>query len=139
MDHERGERDVPHGAVTEQSLPVSHTPGPWETRPITGDLDRFGYGKMQFGSRQHGLVGSLIARPNEFGVAEANARLIAAAPDMLAALERLVVHPEFPACPCRQPECLTAAINAAIAKATGKHSKDSAMTAQVEDTNANLS
>jgi hypothetical protein len=54
------------------------------------DLSAPGYGKIQFGSRQHGLVGSVIARPNEFDGAEANARLIAAAPDMLSALYELV-------------------------------------------------
>jgi len=66
-----------------------HTPGPWECRPIAGDLSSPGYGIISFGSRQHGRVGSVAVRPGENGIAEANARLIAAAPDMLEALKEI--------------------------------------------------
>lgn len=54
-----------------------HTPGPWT---CTADMRRLGYYK--------------ITEPYEFRAleTEANARLIAAAPDMLEALQNLVKH-----------------------------------------------
>jgi len=56
-----------------------HTPGPWEYRPMAGDLSNPGYGSISFGSREHGRIGSVTVRPTEANKAEANARLIAAA------------------------------------------------------------
>lgn len=104
---------------------MSHTPGPWATEI------------NEYGSRRIGVVfagGRNIARicgkgsmpqpaANSFGAltdeSDANARLIAAAPDMLKALERA----EF----CirgytdsSKRECDLDAIRAAIAKAKGE-------------------
>lgn len=50
---------------------------------------------------------------------EANARLIAAAPELLAALQRILAHPNFRPCECGASNCATTEARAAIAKATG--------------------
>lgn len=67
-----------------------HTPGPWEHL----GTDRVGpdYGVAIVGSNLGGLVGYALPWPTEidsgnFERVEANARLIAAAPDLLEALE----------------------------------------------------
>lgn len=58
---------------------ATHTPGPWAIRKnIYGSLDLFGDG----GSR---IIGSQFLLMNQ----EANANLIAAAPELLAALEAM--------------------------------------------------
>lgn len=64
----------------------AHTPGPWEV----GDLDRNGQrvvrGEMEVATCWHHCLGPLEP------VMEANARLIAAAPDGLEAVERCLEH-----------------------------------------------
>jgi hypothetical protein len=58
-----------------------HTPGPWEARDFSGD--QYVIWGPEFGGGRHALIATCTG-PN----LEANARLIAAAPEMLAALKR---------------------------------------------------
>jgi hypothetical protein len=68
------------------------TPGPWTTKKIdTGTYDVCRCGNDGLRTRVCRLHASQI-EPEHGGTIEANAKLIAAAPDLLAALERLA-HP----------------------------------------------
>lgn len=94
-----------HSASMSPLKATVHTPGPWEVKD--GVLKCTGpYGKFLF---------RLVESPGTGSEAEPNARLIAAAPDMLAALKELAVRydPHFPSGP------LDRAL-AAIAKAEGR-------------------
>jgi len=72
---------------------AKHTPGPWfADEPHSGDADRAVYSLTAVNKSRHYVArvyggGPLAPRDPEM---DANARLIAAAPDMLRALERLV-------------------------------------------------
>lgn len=71
---------------------MSHTPGPWTTKKIdTGVYDVCRVGNDGLRTRVCRLHASQI-EPKHGGDIEANARLIASAPDLLSALERLA-HP----------------------------------------------
>ncbi len=108
---------------------VIHTPGPWqigESMPDT-QYERLSiYGPVdEIGSKIAVLERPRGSRTN--ATVQANARLIAAAPDLLAALQGLGTHPEFGYCFCLNKaqqdaghagECREA--SAAIAKAEGK-------------------
>ncbi len=59
---------------------MSHTPGPWTLRPMSMNID--GYGVESLGEEKSICTGTKAIN---------DARLIAAAPEMLAALEELVV------------------------------------------------
>lgn len=122
-----------------------HTPGPWHYKPTTiGHPDNrinpvitTGFDQPHYIARV-GWAGSTIQSmtslaPATFEEAEANARLISAAPDMLAALERLLslstteLHFALTECctgHCEPGNCAQANARAAIAKAlspsTGK-------------------
>jgi len=63
---------------------MSHTPGPWRAG-IAGNHRVYG----PDGTEHAGLIAQVFSTglPNTSGVARANANLIAAAPDLLAALE----------------------------------------------------
>ena len=78
-----------------------HTPGPWRI----GDA-----GFTVFGPPKPGALAETIAPVKS----RANARLIAAAPDLLAALEALAALPNK-----HRPEEMWEAARAAIARATG--------------------
>jgi len=70
----------------------SHTPGPWTTKKIdTGVYDVCRVGNDGLRTRVCRLHASQI-EPEHGGDVEANAHLIASAPDLLSALERLA-HP----------------------------------------------
>lgn len=96
-------------------MTTTHTPGPWNVD--CGAIAMAGE-----------IVCSTIPAPESASVAErrANARLIAAAPDMLAALKAALealdasqpIHSRYPEPIARHREATKAAI-AAIAKATG--------------------
>ena len=95
---------------------VKHTPGPWQwTQHFDPTISIY---KDGFGT---------LARlyDSAAGTGKANARLIAAAPDLLEALKTLVPmldewHKEHPDCVGdKEPHAIKAA-RAAIAKATGK-------------------
>lgn len=93
---------------------TKHTPGPWEivngdewtTDIATSD------GEYEDGRKRHWNVASVNRRRDEW---EANRRLIAAAPDLLQALKRLVarVDPDY-------TEVETLEAKAAIDKALGR-------------------
>lgn len=70
----------------------AHTSGPWMIAPVSAEGNRKIFGAGDKGNHvctvwHKGKPGYDGSRPEE---AEANARLIAAAPELLAALERLV-------------------------------------------------
>ena len=108
-----------------------HTPGPWEAKHRAGHDNQY---RTEIFSAEHGGIATCAWTPKNCGngvtgtYREANARLIAAAPDLLEALQaarselwRLLdakgIHPKD----IRQwPEALKA--DAAIAKATGEQS-----------------
>lgn len=93
-------------------MSTSHTPGPWTTRPIYGSLP----------AQAHALFwqdGQRSRRLDDGGVFRAgDARLIAAAPDLLAALRAMVYDTPSPATK-KGSAALDAAL-AAIAKAEGR-------------------
>jgi hypothetical protein len=80
-----------------------HTPGPWSVEPETATGHLFVF------TARGGILVQTDRRNREH-----DARLIAAAPDLLAALEALLAHRE---CPTASPEA--AAARAAIAEARG--------------------
>lgn len=84
---------------------MTHTPGPWHCDAIW----------MQGGYLETADAASLSPPASEYEEAMANARLIAAAPDMLAALRAAWTY----AC-VRDTSVLAPIVLAAIAKAEGK-------------------
>ena len=102
--------------------PVSHTPGPWWVERRVGDA-------LQVNARHRGEGSSYcVASVNHWeGDADrANARLIAAAPDLLAAINAMLNHYRTEGCPdpkcrlCERSKTAEAAANAAVAKAEGR-------------------
>jgi hypothetical protein len=87
---------------TDSRAESSHTPGPWKADGLTVE------------SITHGNICLVnLARPK--GPTEANLRLIAAAPDLLAALRKIVSDGDFTA-----PEGMKRIACDAIAKAEGR-------------------
>lgn len=87
---------------------TKHTPGPWECRP-----------SMEYPWDYEISAPASEDRGEDPGEAEANARLIAAAPDLLAALVNLLndtQHAEHP--DCDDGPCPVREARAAIQKAT---------------------
>jgi hypothetical protein len=72
------------------------------------------------------MLGAEVARISSMntGHEEANALLIAAAPDLLQALQAVLDSPFFPACDCGLPECKTTQARAAIARALPQGAPD---------------
>lgn len=86
-----------------------HTPGPWTVESLSE------YGDVQVFSREHGYVADLTAgSAQEIKRNQSNAVLIAAAPDMLEALERTVEMYE------EEAPIMAADLKAVIAKAKGQ-------------------
>ena len=105
-------------------MTIKHTPGPWEFVPkLTGSENHKGFFLRAEKAARNGKWALAEIQPgDEDGkLGEANARLIAAAPEMLAALRQSVVllagtclhAPEL------KPHATYDAVSAAIAKATG--------------------
>ena len=98
---------------------MSHTPGPW----VVGNTDPLMFGRPQGnGTEPLGFVyGPSLADKSAHGrECLANARLAAAAPELLEALQdaqRQTRHPDYD-----WPLWLSQAVSAAIAKATGEQS-----------------
>ena len=95
---------------------AKHTPGPWFS-----DVDGFGsnrVGAFGFDTFEGTHILAQVRSPEgvSFDAAKANARLIAAAPDMLDALRACVVFAD------QNGEVNGVNIRAAIAKATGEAS-----------------
>lgn len=110
--------DVPLGRAErsdEQSTPAArHTPGPWhwDSDPIKDDPQ----GRVRYRVVAKGRTITQCYYPSGDGVAEADTRLIAAAPDLLAALK--VLQPYFAGEHAYDhPHCVQ--LRAAIAKAEG--------------------
>lgn len=107
-------------------MTAQHTPGPWEQSIKGYDSDFFVEGEWEIaicGSDKHdGELPPMIAAVTNLSLvdeeAEANARLIAAAPDLLEALQSLV---DMDVAYQRGPKVAEAIENAraSIAKATG--------------------
>ena len=86
------------------STATKHTPGPWHIRT----LENFGYNVVHYNNGDKFDL-ARVAKTSD----EANARLIGAAPDLLAALQEQVAS-------CWSVDCeLCAQHRAIIAKATG--------------------
>ncbi len=95
-----------------------HTPGPWRVgRHFTDDE---GYREIAIEATVRGVecvpASVVLQFANYGGMQEANARLIAAAPELLEALEAMIIAYEHEASP-ENPSLLMG--RAAIAKATG--------------------
>ena len=101
---------------------ISHTPGPWEFVPkLTASENHRGYFVRAEKTTQTGMWALADVQPgDEDGkLGEANARLIAAAPELLAAL-RLIKHATSPELDDGgEHEAAYELACAAIAKATG--------------------
>ena len=105
-----------------------HTKGPWEVaRTDAGIIVRTESAKKtRFGASRYAAIGGFDrSDPEQLAEALANARLIAAAPDLLEALEMgpSILHelPDGKECSCSQCHFVRAK-RAAIAKATGSSS-----------------
>lgn len=96
----------------------NHTPSPWT---YGRSKESFGFKiKDRFGKAIAAISGTVKRSDEE---CEANARLIAAAPELLEALKRNLWHKETcgGACVKRgQPECVNCLSHRAIAKAEGR-------------------
>ena len=97
-------------------MDVKHTPGPWFAEPMVGEADAVWIGNAD------GYVAQITREEGLEGGDWLDARLIAAAPDLLAALEALVVShralcnsPEWD----EQDEAEQAQARAIIAKVKG--------------------
>jgi hypothetical protein len=97
-----------------------HTPGPWifiEGGPLEGDT------VITTQDRMNGDIIPIVDMDTDYegeiGIEqEANAKLIAAAPELLAVCQGVLSHPSFKACDCGEPDCATTVLRAVIAKAT---------------------
>lgn len=96
---------------------MNHTPGPWQVRQQYGTNGEVVFecidNDAEVGSENWKTIGSTWAEPNP-----ANARLMAAAPDLLASLDKLADHVEYTLGTWKGCPYLVQA-RAAIAKATG--------------------
>ncbi len=92
---------------------TTHTPGPWEVSRTDEDIERK-VGVTVYVGEDDGAGRFAAVRGIDLAEDAANARLIAAAPDMLAALQELgeIVHVDAARC--------YEITQAAIAKATGE-------------------
>ena len=70
---------------------AQHTPGPWEAKEYTNSRITGGYGVFARDSNIPIVEG---AYGEDIATADANTRLIAAAPDLLAALEAVLDKPD---------------------------------------------
>ncbi len=88
---------------------TTHTPGPWK-------LWQDAPGGFEY---RHGIIVDAHGRQVGTGNKPEDARLIAAAPDLLAALKGIAnIHPCWDK-PCPNDDCPAAIVRAAIAKAEG--------------------
>jgi len=92
-----------------------HTPGPWGEMTMSSNNLTIGIGYPEGDDRDHFLAEVTCGDPDEL---EANARLIAAAPQMLQALQALVLGMQY--LHGNKADNATAKARAAIAAATGE-------------------
>lgn len=107
---------------TSEEKTASHTPGPWEIppNPHGDDTRRFIWpeptGDFVAGEcRDTGFCIAVVSPRADVAVLEANARLIAAAPDLLQALKAIAEND-----PGMRPRDWLATAHAVIAKAEGR-------------------
>lgn len=96
-----------------------HTPGPWRVTVNGGFADGQPHASVWIEAGTYTSLASLIPVRE----VQANGRLMAAAPDLLAALKALASFTEDPSMPCDstcEPGCIWCAVSAAIAKAEGR-------------------
>jgi hypothetical protein len=99
----------------------THTPGPWEVEkgfrgPLGGPQETPYVAVLKdYGDGSHDVIAD-VCRQGEH--TEANARLIAAAPDMLAELENIAFWLLSPATDANTLKAISLNIHAVIAKAT---------------------
>lgn len=87
---------------------TKHTPGPWKTS----------YTNLSVVIAENGAVVARASKLNGLVNLQANARLIAAAPELLEALQTVVANAPDPYCAITR--AVDAQCRAAIAKATGE-------------------
>ena len=89
-----------------QQNEIKHTPGPWQR--ISSTINRIDIVTCDKDDQPNGRVASIhrVAWCNE-GEENANARLIAAAPQLLEALEDVLGHAEQMGCNCATSEQIT--------------------------------
>lgn len=99
--------------------PAQHTPGPWHQHTDGSKI----YASVRSAKGQ--IVADCGSRSDQ--IAQANARLIAAAPELLAALESVLglipdgdMDSHAIACPGKDDGCGICFARAALAKATGR-------------------
>lgn len=73
-------------------MKTKHTPGPWEIKPLRMNYKHRFYLDLMIYAGDQFIATRRVMEPFEQEEAEANARLIAAAPDLLAALENAKEH-----------------------------------------------
>lgn len=120
---ERNERDIPTERY-EHPPYSSHTPGPWKVvRRVVKDEEGEEYRAFHIDAPSHRTMAELFEPHPAFrktAEAEANANLIAAAPDLLAALKSMLTSHGDLAC-CDQGECLSCReARQAVARAEGQ-------------------
>lgn len=92
----------------------------WSARFVEGGYRR--KPKHEVRTTEERGIGFLVAEVKGCGDDEnaAHARLISAAPDLLASCKEMLHHPHFNACECGKVDCATTRLRAAIAKAEGQ-------------------
>lgn len=94
-------------------MSAKHTPGPWNVLPPKSDIHHGGYVGVPDDDYAYGVNEVAYVTPqSSSGTHEANARLIAAAPEMLEALEGVAKN--------INPDDWFERVHAAIAKAKGR-------------------
>jgi 5-methylcytosine-specific restriction endonuclease McrBC regulatory subunit McrC len=66
---------------------MTHTKGPWKIENHTDEVGPYTSGRLEIWSNNR-HIGNVNEHVDDFNIDKANARLIAAAPEMLAALDR---------------------------------------------------
>lgn len=114
--------------MTKEKEKVAHTPGPW----LIADDGLFVYALHHYGwskgapcmvNRFSARVDALTHQGGTVEEAKANAHLIAASPDLLAALKELLEDPDYQIAIGGNPHAVDAMLSrarAALAKAEGK-------------------
>jgi hypothetical protein len=100
-----------------------HTPGPWEVTDLRHSIvvRTESPNKTKYGASRYAAIGGFDrSDPDQLSEALANARLIAAAPDLLEALSRLIEIEDGPGMAVIGWEGAMERAYAAIAKARGE-------------------
>lgn len=102
-----------------------HTPGPWKVENHTEHTGPYASQRLEIWSNNR-HIGQVNEHVDDLSIDEANAALIAAAPEMLAALERILIEIPYvngkvdKTMKVTHSQIALDAINAAIQKAKGE-------------------